>query len=648
MRHATRRRKIHSRQKRSYRKIFIVCIVIIFVILGFKYDFLAIKNISDKLNKQLVFSMPQKKNHFQDASLNWNLNDLFANNQEAIEAIKDVERLIQNFVKKYARLNFYESFESLASAVKDHEIIQGKIQKIYAFAYLSYSVDTSNTENQVLLSKITKLNSKSESDLVFFTSFLAKIDKTFLDTIIANDDFFQKYQPFLKSMVKYRKHILSDQTESFAAEKSVIDAAIVRFYDEKLSSIKMKHKGNEINVSEALSILNNNKNKRERLKIMKMLDKEFEKMSNDGFFALKNIIESKRIEDKYRKFENPEDARHLSNDIDPKIINTMIDTVTGNYKNISHDYYELKAKHLGRKLTYDDRNIPLVDIDTKYDINKSLQIVLSSYQKLDPKITDIVQKFINNHWIDYNTKPSKMGGAYCYPIANLHPYLMLNHIGTLQDLYTMAHEMGHGIHEYHSGKHGPLMSHNPLIFAETASIFAESLAFDELIKNAKTKKERIALISKRIEDSINTIVRQTAFFKFEQELHRFARTQELTKEDVNNIWIKVQKESLGNAFDLHNEYKYYWTYVSHFIHSPFYVYSYVFGGLFANALYQEYKKDPESFQYNYNYFLSNSAIKRPTEIFAKLKLNPEKQEFWQSGIDYIRGLIEELKKELNS
>lgn len=642
-----------ERRQRFYRKLFFYSISIILLIFA-SFGILDYSNLVKEkvatIYSNITFKMTNmtngtsKKNYEQKTAFfeNYNLTDLYADESVFNEDIVKIKDLSKNFSKSFLKSDIKNS-EVFAKMLKEYEKINQIASQLQAYSYLNYAVAVNVEENRSRLATVSKVLSEVQSETLFFDDKIIKLSQAELLDLINENTNVGKYAPFLRKVRKHSGHIMGIQAEKYASEKSIVDSAIVRFYDERLAKITIKHKGKNITLTEALKEFES-RDAQTRKAISKKLDKEFEKISDDAFFALKTIIDSKSVDDKYRNFMFPESAMHVANGIDKEIIDNLMHVVTENYNVTSHKYYRLKSDLMKKKkLSLSDRNAKFFKIDTKYSVEESQKLIKSAYSELGSNINDMLEEFFTKPWIDYYNRAGKMGGAFCYPIPSHHPYLMLNHFGSARDLLTFAHEIGHGIHEYSVAKNGALMNSNPLIFAETASVFSEFLIFDLMLKNVQTKEERAALLMQKIEDQLNTIARQTAFFKFEQRIHELAKTKQLTKSDVQNAWMEIQKESLGDSFIFHDEYKNYWVYVSHFFHSPFYVYSYVFGDLFASAMYNIYKDNPETFAPKYKKFLQQTSVANYKEIFKIFNFQVGTQEFWQNSLNYTIKLIEELE-----
>tara|TARA_B110000196_G_C21097014_1_gene640514 strand:- start:422 stop:1516 length:1095 start_codon:yes stop_codon:yes gene_type:complete len=362
---------------------------------------------------------------------------------------------------------------------------------------------------------------------------------------------------------------------------------------------------------------------------------------------MNTICQDKAISDKWRKYSNPEQSRHLANNIEPEVINALVGSVERNYKNTSHRYYALKAKLLNKtQLESWDRNAPLPDANTKLiDWNEAKEIVIEAYEEFSVDIAIIVKKFFDNNWIDARINEGKVNGAFAHPVTtDTHPYILLNYQGKPRDVMTLAHELGHGVHQVLASDLGPLLSDTPLTLAETASVFGEMLTYKKLVRKTENNLERKILLASKIEDMINTVVRQISFFKFEQLIHQNRKAGELTGDDINNIWIETQSASLGPAINMHEQHKYLWAYIPHFIHSPFYVYAYAFGDCLVNSLYSIYENQPSNFVDKYMNLLSSGGSKHHKDLLRPFGLDASDPNFWDSGISLISRMIDELEK----
>ncbi|HJS30854.1 MAG TPA: M3 family oligoendopeptidase, partial [Alphaproteobacteria bacterium] len=366
-------------------------------------------------------------------------------------------------------------------------------------------------------------------------------------------------------------------------------------------------------------------------------------------FALvtNTLAKDKEIEDKWRGYRRPISARNLANRVEDEVVEALIGAVRASFPRLSHRYYALKAAWLGLpKLEYWDRNAPLPDADDRVIAwPRARDIVLEAYAAFSPDMAAVGRRFFDSAWIDAAVRPGKSPGAFAHPtVPSAHPYLLLNYQGKTRDVMTLAHELGHGVHQVLAGAQGHLMADTPLTVAETASVFGEMLTFRALLEAERDPRRRKAMLAGKVEDMLNTVIRQIAFAEFERRLHDERRQGEVTAERIGAIWLDLQRESLGPAFDFAEEYRVYWTYIPHFVHSPFYVYAYAFGDCLVNSLYAAYRRAPEGFAARYLDMLRAGGTKRHKELLAPFGLDAADPEFWDGGLSLIAEFIDELER----
>ena len=419
-----------------------------------------------------------------------------------------------------------------------------------------------------------------------------------------------------------------------------------RLFDQTISNMKVDMGGESKSLEEALNYLLSPHEKDRKKAFLSVTERLRE---NIPLFThiMNTICQDRSISDKWRKYKYPEQSRHLANNIEPEVVDALVNAVELNYKNTSHRYYKIKSKILGKKyLESWDRNAPLPDTKTKeIKWNDARDIVIDAYEEFSVDLAKIVKRFFDGKWIDAKIKDGKVTGAFAHPMTtDTHPYILMNYQGKPRDVMTLAHELGHGIHQVLASDLGPLLSDTPLTLAETASVFGEMLTYRKLIQNTKNEFERKVLLASKIEDMINTVIRQISFFKFEQLVHQSRKEGELTSEDINDIWLETQKNSLGPSIKLDKMHKYLWSYIPHFIHSPFYVYAYAFGDCLVNSLYSVYEKDRSGFVTKYTDLLASGGSKHHKELLQPFDLDATDPSFWNNGISLITGMIDDLEK----
>ena len=430
-------------------------------------------------------------------------------------------------------------------------------------------------------------------------------------------------------------------------EKSLTSSsAWIKFFDQNMTRLKFPYKNKTLNETEILNLFSSPKES-----VRKEAAQSFGNILKQNIFyftfVMNNISKDLDIDKKLRGFKYAESSRHLSNQIEKEDVDSLIKTVRANYKSISHRYYKHKAKKFRkRKLNYWDRNAPYPgSINFEISWKQAKDIVLNSYYEFDKRVGDIANLFFEKSWIHAKPQEGKTSGAFSHPtVPSCHPYILVNFQGKIRDVMTLAHELGHGVHQYLSNKQGLFLADTPLTLAETASVFGEMLTFKSLLKNSKNKNEKIYLLRSKIEDMLNTVFRQVSFFLFERELHDMRAKGELSDEDISELWMKCQKESLGDSIILSKDYSYFWAYIPHFIHSPFYVYAYAFGDCLVNSLYSKYESSQRGFNEKYLNLLKSGGSQHYQILLKDFDLDPKNKNFWQMGMNLIKNLIDDLEK----
>ncbi len=532
----------------------------------------------------------------------------------------------------------------LRAAVERYEAIDDTLGKIMSYAGLVYAGDTTDAARAKFYGDAQDKVTKASTDLLFFQLELNRLNDALLDRAGAGE--LAHYKPWLDDMRKDKPYQLDDKLEQLFLEKSTTGAsAWNRLFDETMAAIRFDVDGEELSLEPTLSLLQD-EDGAVRRKAAEALAAGLK--SNLRTFSLitNTLAKDKEIADRWRGFSDVADARHLSNRVEREVVDALVTAVTEAYPRLSHRYYKLKAKWFGvEALPHWDRNAPLPDVPTRamrWDEAKAT--VLDAYDGFSPKMAGIARRFFDERWIDAPTRPGKAPGAFAHPtVPSAHPYVLLNYQGKPRDVMTLAHELGHGVHQVLAGPQGALMAPTPLTLAETASVFGEMLTFRALLSRAATKDERRAMLSAKVEDMINTVVRQIAFYTFERKLHLARREGELTADAISDIWMSVQAESLGPAIRLMPGYETFWAYIPHFIHSPFYVYAYAFGDCLVNSLYGVFEKAQDGFADRYLTMLSAGGTKHHSELLAPFGLDATDPAFWQIGLGMIEGMIVELE-----
>lgn len=578
----------------------------------------------------------------------WDLSDLYSSiNDPSIEKeLSQAKELSCTFAKQYEGTIQSISGNELLQAIQAYETMEDLLGKLASYAQLVYAADMSKTEHTRFYQNIMEHVNDISSECLFFTLEINLLEDNALETLYSKCPELAHYKPWLRDIRAYKPYQLSQKEEAILHEKSLTGRqSWNRLFDETIAGLRFPLNEKKLTCAEITHLLSSHE-ATERKAAAKSLGGVLG--DNAKTFALiTNVLaKDKAIEDKLRGFKQPISSRNVSNFVEDEVVDALLAAVKERYQDISHRYYAIKAKWLGSDtMPYWDRNAPLPDSDSK-DITwqEAKETVLASYHAFCPEIAAIGQKFFDQNWIDVPPREGKDSGAFAHPtVPSAHPYLLLNYQHKLRDVMTLAHELGHGIHQVLSASKGALMADTPLTLAETASVFGEQLTFRALLDKESDPKQRNIMIANKVEDMINTVIRQVAFCEFERLVHNARQKGEVPLETICEFWMQVQSESLGKAITFEEEYKYYWAYIPHFIHSPFYVYSYAFGDCLVNALYQVYLEKPDGFVDKYTNLLKAGGTLWHKELLAPFGLDASDPAFWQKGLDVISGFIDELE-----
>jgi oligoendopeptidase F len=578
---------------------------------------------------------------------NWDLSDLYpAPDNPAVAAdFAKAEKAALAFAAAHQGRLGAMSGSVLAVAITEYERIEEVLGRLMSYAQLLFAGDSTNAEIGRFYQTASERVTVISSNLLFFTLELNRLDEAALEQKLA-DPALAKWRPWLRDLRVFRPHQLSDEVEKLLHEKEVTGrSAWSRLFDETVAAMRVPLNGEELTVSDALNKLSD-RDRSMRESAARAIGAAFG--GNIRLFSLvtNTLAKDKEIIDTWRHYPRPGSYRNRANMVEDEVVDALVSAVRSDFPRLSHRYYLMKAKWLGLpRLQHWDRNAPLPDDDDRtIPWNEARERVLTAYGAFSPELADVGKRFFERPWIDATLKAGKSGGAFAHPtVPSAHPYLLLNYHGRTRDVMTLAHELGHGVHQVLAAEQGYLMSGTPLTLAETASVFGEMLTFRALLDAADPKRRRIMLAAK-VEDMLNTVVRQVAFYHFESLLHDERRSGELVPDRIAEIWMQVQKDSLGPAFEFTPEYGVYWAYVPHFIHSPFYVYAYAFGDCLVNALYSVFQSGHPGFQAKYLKMLQAGGTKRHKELLAPFGLDASDPAFWKKGLDVIAGFIDELEQ----
>ncbi len=578
----------------------------------------------------------------------WDLSDLYPS-ADAAEFKRDMDWLEQaclDFARDYEGKLADLDATSLLDCVLRYEKIDVVAGRIMSFAGLRYYQNTVDAERAKFMADTQDKITSYTTPLVFYTLELNRLEDEHLAGLLEQNQDLARFKPVFDRLRAMKPYQLSDELEKFLHDQSTVGAAAWnRLFDETIAGLSFHVDGQELNIEATLNLLTE-QDRAKREAATRELARVFGENIKIFSRVHNTLAKEKEIEDRWRGMPTPQTGRHLSNHVEPEVVEALRDAVVAAYPKLSHRYYALKAKWLGLdRLEVWDRNAPLPVEDTRIvDWDNARKTVLSAYADFSPQMAEIAEPFFDKGWIDAGVKPGKAPGAFAHPtVVDVHPYVMLNYLGKPRDVMTLAHELGHGVHQVLAAGQGELLSSTPLTLAETASVFGEMLTFRKLLSGAKTQEERKVLLAGKVEDMINTVVRQIAFYDFECKLHAAREKGELTPDDINALWMSVQAESLGPVFDFAEGYETFWAYIPHFVHSPFYVYAYAFGDGLVNALYALYEEGGEDFQDKYFEMLKAGGSKHHKELLAPFGLDASDPKFWDKGLSMISGMIDELE-----
>lgn len=594
---------------------------------------------------------PEKVNAVGDLP-SWDLSDLYASpeDEQIFSDIEAAEETAKRFIDSYAGkigdiAASQAAGDALAEAVKTYESLGDALGKAGSYARLLYEADGANPVHAKFLGDIQERLNRIGSGLLFFELELNQISDEALEAALQTPAL-AHYAPWLRDIRKERPHQLSEDIERLFHEKSVTGySAWNRLFDETIAALRFNVDGEELTIAPVLNLMSSPdaaKRKAAALSLTGVLGE------NLRIFTLisNTLAKDKEISDRWRNFDDIAASRHLANRVEPEVVDALEQAVVAAYPKLSHRYYALKAKWMGQdKLEHWDRNAPLPETDEReIPWAEAEETVLGAYAGFAPEMAEIAGRFFEHSWIDAPVRPGKSPGAFsASTVPSVHPYVLMNYQGKTRDVMTLAHELGHGVHQVLAAGQGALMAPTPLTLAETASVFGEMLTFRALLGKADGKKARKAMLAAKTEDMLNTVVRQIAFYRFERNLHAARREGELTSDQISAMWMDVQVESLGPSINLGEGYETLWSFIPHFIHSPFYVYAYAFGDCLVNSLYAAYERAPDGFAGKYFDLLRAGGSKHHSELLAPFGLDARDPAFWGQGLNMISGFIDELE-----
>jgi oligoendopeptidase F len=582
----------------------------------------------------------------------WNLSDLYSG-MDAPELKRDLDKAAADAVAfetswkgTLAAEAGREGQGKLGKAMREYEALEDLVGRIVSYAGLIYAGDTSDPKRAKLYGDIQEKMTDASAHLLFFALELNQIDDGVIEKALATDATFGHYKPWILDLRKDKPFQLEDRIEQLFHEKSITGrGAWNRLFDETMTDLRFDIDGEALTLEPTLNRLQNADGEVRR-KASEALAATFSKNIRTFTLITNTLSKDKEISDRWRGFVDIADSRHLANRVEREVVDALASAVRDAYPRLSHRYYAMKARWLGMDvMNHWDRNAPLPETpQATIEWSDARDTVLTAYNRFSPQMANIARTFFDRNWIDAPVRPGKSPGAFAHPtVPSVHPYVLLNYMGKPRDVMTLAHELGHGVHQVLAGGQGTLMASTPLTLAETASVFGEMLTFRSLLDQTSDRRERKAMLAQKVEDMINTVVRQIAFYEFERKVHTERKNGELTSDQLGKFWLEVQAESLGPAIKLREGYETFWTYIPHFIHSPFYVYAYAFGDCLVNSLYAVYQNAERGFQEKYFDMLRAGGTKHHSELLKPFGLDATDPTFWQIGLGVISNLIDELE-----
>lgn len=578
----------------------------------------------------------------------WDLSDLYAD-QDAAELTRDLnwlEEACRAFAADYEGKLAGLDATGLLDCTKRYEKIDMIAGRIMSFAGLRYYQKTTDGERAKFMSDMQDKITTYTTPLVFFSLEFNRIEDAHYDAVMASNADLARYKPVFDRMRAMKPYQLSDELEKYLHDASVVgSSAWNKLFDEQIAGLTFEIDGEAMGIEATLNLLTDS-DRAQREAGARALAETFTDRAPLFARVHNTLAKEKEIGDRWRGLPTPQTGRHLANHVEPEVVEALRNAVVAAYPRLSHRYYNLKAKWMGLEtMEVWDRNAPLPMEETRIvGWEEAKRVVSEAYADFDPRMEELARPFFTDGWIDAGVNEGKAPGAFAHPtVTDVHPYVMLNYLGKPRDVMTLAHELGHGVHQRLAAGQGELLSSTPLTLAETASVFGEMLTFRKMLSEAKDDASRKVMLAGKVEDMINTVVRQIAFYDFECKLHAARAEGELTVDDINALWMSVQGESLGPVFNFMDGYETFWAYIPHFVHSPFYVYAYAFGDGLVNALYAVYAEGAEGFEEKYFDMLKAGGSKHHKELLAPFGLDASDPAFWDKGLSMIEGFIDELE-----
>ncbi len=589
----------------------------------------------------------QKKPRSGAETVYWDLSDLYQGVEDPKIAsdMSYLETIIDHFASEYTGKVSELSAIEFVGLLEKYELIHDGIGKLGSFAYLQWSTNTADTTYGKLLQSVTEYSSRVSQKLIFFDVEWLAMEESHAQRII-NHDLLSPWRHYLEASRRYKKHVLSEKEEKILTAKSVTGSqSWVRYFDETLGAAMFELDGEPLTEQEVLSKMHDT-DRELRIRAAASLTKGFQGLKRSLTFVFNTLLADKHTNDTLRGYPKWISSRNLSNQISDETVDTLVESVKSYYPVVQR-YYGLKKRLLGLHTMYEyDRYAPIIKNEARVSWHEAREMVLESFGNFNEDMAGIAKRFFDENWIDAAIRPGKRGGAYsASTVPSVHPYVFMNYDGKLRDVQTLAHELGHGVHQYLSREQGVLQSDTPLTTAETASVFAEMLVFKKILSQLDDPRERLALLMGKIDDTIATVFRQVSMNRFEEAIHSARREEgELSADDFSRMWRQTQSELYGESVTLTSDYDIWWCYIPHFLHTPGYVYAYAFGELLVLALYDRYEKGQAGFVDAYMELLRAGGSDWPEKLISKLGVDINDPQFWKNGLSIVEDLVNEAEK----
>ncbi len=573
-------------------------------------------------------------------SIYWDLTDLYADETALEQDLNLADAEAEQFAEAYRERMVSMSAEDLAAALREYEALQDRLGRAYTYAYLQWTTQTEDPDRGALLQKVREAYTQTSQKLIFFELEWAELPDERAEQLIG-DAHLASFRHYLELQRLLKDHLLTEPEEKILAEKSVTStAAWNRFFDETISAARFELRGEALTEQEGLTRLYE-PDRTLRKDAALALTQGLKQHQRELTFIFNTLLADKATADRLRGYATWLSSRNLSNEVSDQMVEALIDAVTSRY-DLAARFYKLKRRLLGYEEMFDyDRYAPVGESDTHYSWDEACEIVQHAYAAFHAETGKIVEQFFDQKWIDAAVHPGKRGGAFSHgAVPSVHPYIMMNYTGKSRDVQTLAHELGHGVHQYLSRAQGVLQADTPLTTAETASVFGEMLVFQRLIRQETDPGNQLSMLVGKIDDTIATVFRQVAMNRFENKIHTTRRTQgELSADQFGAYWLETQSDMFQGSVTLGDHYRHWWSYIPHFLHTPGYVYAYAFGELLVLALYARYEEEGSGFAARYMNLLTAGGSDWPHVLVGQLGVDLTNLEFWQQGLQAIENLI---------